>query len=108
MGKAKKPKGPKPAKPAAARKTAEPYVHPDQQSAMRPDIGTQANFRKKKAPATYRYDSSLSPTMEWDGQNGTRELGEWLLARVEEAAALPAPMRLPSQKSSRGATAVSA
>lgn len=58
---------------------------------MRPGIGTQATFRKKKAPTTYRYDSSLSPAMEWDGQNGVRELGERLLARVEEAAALPTP-----------------
>jgi len=58
---------------------------------MRPDIGTQDKFRKKKAPTTYRYDSSLSPALDWDGQNRARELGEWLLARIEEAAALPAP-----------------
>jgi len=45
---------------------------------MRPEIGTQANFRKKKVPRTYRYDSSLSPTLEWDGQS-ERELGEWLI-----------------------------
>jgi adenine-specific DNA-methyltransferase len=60
---------------------------------MRPDIGTQAQFRKKKPPKTYRYDSSLSPSLEWDGQHGARELGEWLLAVVEEAAQLEAPHR---------------
>jgi adenine-specific DNA-methyltransferase len=58
---------------------------------MRPDVGTQPQFRKKKPPATYRYDSSLSPALNWDGQNPARELGEWLLALIERAAALPAP-----------------
>jgi hypothetical protein len=53
---------------------------------MRPDVGTQAQFRKKKPPKTYRYDSSLSPSLAWDGQNGARELGEWLLALIERAA----------------------
>ncbi|MEW5982692.1 MAG: hypothetical protein AB1806_10015 [Acidobacteriota bacterium] len=58
---------------------------------MRPDVGTQPQFRRKKEPAAYRYDSSLSPALDWDGQNGTRELGEWLLTLVAQAAALPAP-----------------
>jgi adenine-specific DNA-methyltransferase len=44
---------------------------------LRPDIGTQASFRKKKLPRSYRYDSSLSPALAWDGQNTARELGEW-------------------------------
>lgn len=34
------------------------------------------NFRKKKPPTTYRYDSSLSPALDWDGQNPAREQGE--------------------------------
>ena len=55
-----------------------------------PEIGTQANFRKKKAPRTYRYDSSLSPGLEWDGASG-RELGDWLIDVIGRAAALPAP-----------------
>jgi adenine-specific DNA-methyltransferase len=58
---------------------------------MRPDVGTQPQFRKKKPPATYRYDSSLSPALNWDGQNPARELGEWLLDVIERAAALPVP-----------------
>ena len=70
---------------------------------MRPDIGTQDKFRKKKAPATYRYDSSLSPALDWDGQHGARELGEWLLARISEAAALPAPHRFPTPQQFTGA-----
>ena len=58
---------------------------------MRPDVGTQPQFRKKKPPQTYRYDSSLSPALDWDGQNAARELGEWLLGLIERAAALPPP-----------------
>jgi adenine-specific DNA-methyltransferase len=58
---------------------------------MRPEVGTQPQFRKKKPAATYRYDSSLSPSLNWDGQNPARELGEWLLDLIQRAAALPAP-----------------
>jgi adenine-specific DNA-methyltransferase len=54
-------------------------------------VGTQPQFKKKRPPATYRYDSSVSPALDWDGQNPARELGEWLLGRIEEAAALPFP-----------------
>ncbi len=54
-------------------------------------MGTQPQFKKKKPPRTYRYDSSLSPALDWDSQNPARETGEWLLALIEQAAALPAP-----------------
>ncbi len=47
---------------------------------MRPEVGTQAQFKKKKAPEKYRYDDSLAPSLEWDGQNPARERGEELLA----------------------------
>jgi adenine-specific DNA-methyltransferase len=76
---------------SGAGKVAERYTHPEQTSPMRPDVGTQAQFRKKKPPKTYRYDSSLAPALEWDGQNGSRELGEWLLALVDRASSLKAP-----------------
>jgi len=76
---------------SGAGKVAERYVHPEQTSPMRPDVGTQAQFRKKKPPKTYRYDSSLSPALEWDGQHPSRELGEWLIAKIVSASALPAP-----------------
>jgi adenine-specific DNA-methyltransferase len=81
-------------KPAAGRKgvaavnhTAEPYRHPTAESLMRPEVGTQAQFRKKKPPAPYRYDSSLSPALEWDGQNPAREQGEALIARLYDVSA---------------------
>ena len=70
---------------------AESYRHPEAESPLRPEVGTQAQFRKKKPPATYRYDSSLSPALEWDGQNGARDLAEWLLVCIREAAELAPP-----------------
>ena len=76
-------------KSTGAGKVAERYTHPDQTSPMRPDVGTQPQFRKKKAPKTYRYDSSLSPALQWDGQNGTRELGEWLVGLIERGSVKP-------------------
>jgi len=79
----------------SAGKVAGSYTHPDRELLMRPEIGTESQFRKKKPPATYRYDSSLSPALDWDGGNGVRELGEWLLRVIEETAALPAPHVLP-------------
>ena len=76
---AKKQPSPKP-KPTTSTKSSSPesptsYTHPEQQVAMRPDIGTQDKFRKKKAPATYRYDSSLSPALDWDGNTALGNLG---------------------------------
>src|SRR5207245_148485 len=58
------------------------YDHPEADSPMRPDVGTQAQFKKKKPPKTYRYDSSLSPELNWDGQNSARERGERQLSVV--------------------------
>jgi adenine-specific DNA-methyltransferase len=85
--------GTKRAKSKAAAKTTEakPYKHPESESPMRPEVGTQARFNKRLPAQKYRYDSSLSPAMDFDGQNPARPLGEWLLARIKEAAALPAP-----------------
>jgi adenine-specific DNA-methyltransferase len=73
-------------------KQAEAYRH-DEEALLRPEVGTQAQFKKKKPPKTYRYDSSLSPALDWDGQNSARELGEWLLAQIEEASQLEPPHR---------------
>ena len=44
------------------------YAHPEAGALLRPDVGTQAQFRKKKPPATWRYDSSLSPALDWAGK----------------------------------------
>lgn len=49
---------------------------------MRPDVGTQPEFRKTRPPAKYRYDDSLSPVLEWDGQNAARDRAEALIEKV--------------------------
>ncbi|MBV9500991.1 MAG: hypothetical protein JO138_16600, partial [Acidobacteriaceae bacterium] len=70
---------------AAQTKT---YSHPTETAPLRPDIGTQAQFRKRKAPTRYSYDSSLSPALDWDGQNPAREAGERLIREILEAETL--------------------
>ncbi len=67
---------------------AENYKHPEAKSLLRPDVGTQAQFKKKKPPTTYCYDSSLSPALDWDGQNAAREQGEALIRDILEAGKL--------------------
>jgi adenine-specific DNA-methyltransferase len=68
-------------KPPAAKREAD-YRHPEAETPLRPDVGTQAQFRKKKPPVTYRYDSSLSPALDWDGQNPARERGEAAIREI--------------------------
>lgn len=65
-------------------KRAEGYRHPEATALLRPDVGTQAQFRKKKKPAAYSYDSSLSPALDWDGQNAAREQAEAKIASLQE------------------------
>ena len=72
------------AKKKASTPKYEAFKHPEATSPMRPDVGTQAAFKKKKPPVTYRYDSSLSPALDWDGQNPAREEGEAVLAELPE------------------------
>jgi len=68
---------------AAKSKPARNYRHTESESLMRPEVGTQAQFKKKKEPKKYRYDDSLSPALDWDGQNPARERGEARIARAE-------------------------
>jgi adenine-specific DNA-methyltransferase len=65
------------------KKIAKSYKHPESESPMRPEVGTQSEFKKKLPPEKYRYDDSLSPVLEWDGQNGARERGEARIAKAE-------------------------
>src|SRR5712692_10418320 len=67
----------------ATSKPAESYKHPESESLMRPEVGTQAQFKKKLPPQKYRYDDSLAPVLEWDGQNPARERGEARIAKAE-------------------------
>jgi adenine-specific DNA-methyltransferase len=74
----------KPRTKTSKTKVANNYRHPESESLMRPDVGTQAQF-KKKPPKKYRYDDSLSPSLEWDGQNPARERGEALIKEILDA-----------------------
>jgi len=62
---------------------AKSYDHKDVESLLRPDVGLQAQFKQKKPPKPYRYDSSLDPELSWD-INADREKAESLLAEIEE------------------------
>ena len=66
-------------------KVANNYRHPKSESLMRPDVGTQAQFKKKLPPKKYRYDDLPSPSGEWDGQNPVREQGELLIQEIPAA-----------------------
>lgn len=96
-----RPKGPTTKKPKAKPEVAN-YDHSEPKALVRPEIGTQAHFKQKKGPAKYRYDDSLAPDLNWD-TNAARELGEWLLARIAEAAKLEAPHTFPKPKDYLGA-----
>lgn len=63
--------------------SAKNYDHVTAESLMRPDVGTQPQFRKTLPPKKYRYDDSLAPELEWD-ENAARERGE---ALIDEALA---------------------
>ncbi len=65
----------------------EPYEHSTPKAPLRPDVGTQAQFKKNLPPKMYRYDSSLSPALEWDS-NSSREIGEVLLKKIGQAKSL--------------------
>ena len=91
------------ARSAARSGRPEIYQHPEFDMALRPEVGTQPQFRKRKPPITYRYDSSLSPALEWDGENSVREQGEWLIACIDEASRLPPPFEFARSSEFRGA-----
>jgi adenine-specific DNA-methyltransferase len=69
------------------------YRHNYAESPLRPDIGAQVEFtqaNKPRPPRTYRYDSSLSPALDWDGQNAAREHGEALIREILDAKTIDA------------------
>lgn len=55
---------PRPA--GGARHLAEPYTHYDTEAVARPEVGVQAQFRKKRPPKKYRYDPTLDPELAWN------------------------------------------
>ncbi len=88
---------PRPRKTSAPPKDAESYRHPEADLPARPEIGAQPHFKKTRPATAYRFDSSLAPELQWDGQNSARETAEALIAeltehalRIAETARLPA------------------
>src|SRR6266550_634131 len=73
---------------SAKTKSANNYRHPESESLMRPEVGTQAQFKKKLPPKKYRYDDSLSAALLWDGQNPVREPAEALIRQLLESKSL--------------------
>ena len=63
---------------------ANTYTH-SQEAVQRPDVGIQPEFTERKGAKKYRYDSSLAPELCWD-ENAEREMAEWLLNLIAEAA----------------------
>src|SRR5437016_7167803 len=76
-------------RPASSKssKTAKAYDHKETEAVLRPDIGIQAQFKKKKEPAKYRYDRSLDPQLSWD-VNADREHAEALIQKVRSATSI--------------------
>src|SRR5580700_3260561 len=75
----------RPRKSSPTPKKAEAYRHPESDLPARPEIGAQAHFKKTKPPTTYRFDSSLAPAMEWDGENPARERAEALIKEMADS-----------------------
>ena len=99
---AKKNKTTKKAVSKAAKTIAKGYVHIDKTMAARPEVGAAPRFRAKLPPTTYRYDPSLSPSLEWD-TNPAREVAAFLMQAIEDATTLPAPHLFPERRKIVGA-----
>ncbi len=91
---------PKATSDAGAR--AKDYVHADKTMTARPEIGAARRFKGRQKPTTYRYDSSLSPALDWDA-NPAREVVAFLIGCIEDAAGLAPPHLFAEQRILRGA-----
>jgi len=89
-------------KKGAAPPEAKGYRHPTADLASRPEVGAAPRFQQRKPPAKYRYDDSLSPSLEWD-ENPARETGAFLLACIQDAAALAPPHVFAEPRELKGA-----
>jgi adenine-specific DNA-methyltransferase len=76
-----------PTPPRDATTVSQGYRH-GQETTARPSAGAAPLFRGKREPAIYRYDSSLSPALDWDSKPA-REVAAWLIAAIEDASHLP-------------------
>ena len=81
----------------ATASVAKGYVHSGTKAVARPAVGAAPRFKAKKPPTIYRYDSSLSPALDWD-TNPSREVAAFLLSCIEDAAALHPPHEFPEPR----------
>ena len=72
-------------KKTSSQATTASYQHTEAKALIRPEAGAQTRFKKKKPTATWRYDSSLAPELQWDAGNPAREQGEAHIAEIEAA-----------------------
>ena len=79
------PTSPKKSVAKSGESSAASYQHTEAKAIIRPEAGAQTRFKKKKPSATWRYDSSLAPELQWDALNPAREQGEASIAALQAA-----------------------
>lgn len=79
------PTTPKKSLAKSGESSAASYQHTEAKAIIRPEAGAQTRFKKKKPSATWRYDSSLAPELQWDALNPAREQGETSIAALQAA-----------------------
>lgn len=79
------PTSPKKSVAKSGESSAASYQHTEAKAIIRPEAGAQTRFKKKKPTATWRYDSSLAPELQWDALNPAREQGEVSIAALQAA-----------------------
>ena len=90
-------------KAAPSPEDAENFRHPTADLSARPKIETPAHFKKRIPPTTYRYDSSLSIALDWDGENPACETTEAWIQELKECGLLAAELaRQPETKERDG------
>ncbi len=75
---------------------AEAYAHAVEYP-IRPDVGIEPEFRRRKPPATYRFDKSLDPQLSWDPQR-QRDETEELLAELRMLATVARDGQTPPEE----------
>ncbi|MCI0703574.1 MAG: site-specific DNA-methyltransferase, partial [Planctomycetia bacterium] len=77
-------------KRAAPTKNVESYHYPTAKGSRVPDAGAEPLITSTHPPGKYRYDSSLSPSLEWDERNPNRDQAEALIGEILDSASLEA------------------
>lgn len=70
---------PRPRRTVSPAKDTQSYRQPDADLLVRLETDAQAHFKKAKPTTNCRFDFFLTPSLEWDIQNPTRETAEHLI-----------------------------